>query len=105
MSLPIDQLLKTVVRERATDLRLSPGQPPGVILRGRTITLDTKQLTPADTHEVMQSITPERNQQEFRDIGTTNFKFAFSQEARFEVNASSQDGGVALVFRRIPNEW
>jgi twitching motility protein PilT len=104
-TLQIDKLLETVVREKASDLHITTGQPPVVRLHGRMIKLDTKVLEPEDTVGLMKSITPERNQQELQEVGGTDFGFAFGKKARFRVAVFKQRGHIALVLRRIPNEF
>lgn len=105
MSIQIDKLLETVVRERVSDLHISTGQPPVVRLSGRMQRLDTKSLLPEDTVALMKSITPERNQQELQERGGTDFGFAFGDKARFRVAVFKQRGHIGMVLRRIPNEF
>lgn len=45
----IDKLLETVVRERASDLHITTGQPPVVRTGGHMIKLETKSLEAEDT--------------------------------------------------------
>jgi twitching motility protein PilT len=101
----IDKLLETVVREKASDLHISTGQPPVVRLHGHMVRLETKSLDPEDTVSLMKSITPERNQQELQEAGGTDFGFAFGDKARFRVAVFKQRGHIGLVLRRIPNEF
>lgn len=103
--LQIDKLLDTVVREKASDLHITTGQPPVVRLGGRMVKLETKSLEPEDTVSLMKSITPERNQQELQEVGGTDFGFAFGDKARFRVAVFKQRGHIGLVLRRIPNEF
>jgi twitching motility protein PilT len=51
----------------------------------------------------MKSITPERNQQELQEEGTTDFGFAYGDNARFRVSVFRQRGDLAIVLRQIPN--
>ena len=104
-SLQIDKLLETVVRDRASDLHISCGQPPALRAGGRLVRLETKVLTPEDTTNLMKSITPERNQQELQERGGTDFGFAFGDKARFRVAVFKQRGMISMVLRRIPNEF
>jgi len=101
----IDKLLETVVRERASDLHITTGQPPCVRMHGHLMRLETKVLEPEDTVSLMKSITPERNQQELQEVGGTDFGFAFGDKARFRVAVFKQRGQIAMVLRRIPNEF
>lgn len=105
MTIQIDKLLETVVRERVSDLHITTGQPPVVRLSGVMQRLDTKSLEPEDTVALMKSITPERNQQELQEMGGTDFGFAFGKQARFRVAVFKQRGHIGMVLRRIPNEF
>lgn len=98
----IDKLLSAQVKQGASDLHITVGQPPVLRLHGRMQKLKTKVLEPADTMALMKSITPERCQQEFQETGSTDFGFAFGDQARFRVSVFRQRGNVALVLRQIP---
>ena len=104
-SLQIDKMLETVVRERASDLHITTGQPPVLRAGGHMVRLETKTLTADDTTGLMKSITPERNQQELQEMGGTDFGFAFGDKARFRVAVFKQRGHIGMVLRRIPNEF
>jgi len=98
----IDKLLSAQVKQGASDLHITVGQPPVLRLHGRMQKLKTKVLEPADTMGLMKSITPDRCQQEFQESGSTDFGFAFGDQARFRVSVFRQRGHVALVLRQIP---
>lgn len=104
-TLQIDKMLETVVRERASDLHITTGQPPVLRMGGHMVRLETKTLTAEDTVGLMKSITPERNQQELQEVGGTDFGFAFGDKARFRVAVFKQRGHIGMVLRRIPNEF
>jgi twitching motility protein PilT len=101
----IDKLLETVVKEKVSDLHIVVGQPPVVRLGGHMVRLETKDLEPDDTVALMKSITPERNQQELQETGSSDFGFAFGDKARFRVSVFKQKGRISIVLRRIPNEF
>lgn len=98
----IDKLLGAVVKQGASDLHITVGQPPVLRLSGRMQKLKTKVLEEADTMGLMKSITPDRCQQEFQETGSTDFGFAFGEQARFRVSVFRQRGKVAMVLRQIP---
>lgn len=100
----VDKLLSATVKQGASDLHITVGQPPVLRLHGRMQRLKTKVLEPADTTSLMKSITPERCQQEFQETGSTDFGFAFGEAARFRVSVFRQRGNVAMVLRQIPVE-
>jgi twitching motility protein PilT len=99
----IDRLLETCVRVDASDIHLHVGRPPVLRMSGRLRSLETKVLDPDDTMALMKSITPERNQQEFQEEGTTDFGFAFGDKARFRVSVFRAKGNVSIVLRLIPS--
>jgi twitching motility protein PilT len=99
----IDKLLHAVIKQGASDLHITTGQPPVLRLDGHMRRLETKVLGPEDTMGLMKSITPERCQQELQEVGSTDFSFAFGELARFRVAVFKQRGHVAMVLRQIPN--
>jgi len=98
----IDKLLSAQVKQGASDLHITVGQPPVLRLHGRMQKLKTKVLDAGDTMGLMKSITPDRCQQEFQETGSTDFGFAFGDQARFRVSVFRQRGNVAIVLRQIP---
>ncbi len=100
----IDKLLSATVKQGASDLHITVGQPPVLRIHGRMQKLKTKVLDSGDTMSLMKSITPDRCQQEFQETGSTDFGFAFGTAARFRVSVFRQRGNVALVLRQIPVE-
>src|ERR1700685_2466054 len=104
-TIQIDKLLETVVKEGASDLHITTGQPPCLRRHGRLVRLETKVLGPEDTTSLMKSITPERNQQELQEVGGTDFGFAYGDKARFRVAIFKQRGHIALVLRQIPRDF
>ena len=100
----IDKLLSAQVKQGASDLHITVGQPPVLRIHGRMQKLKTKVLDSGDTMGLMKSITPDRCQQEFQETGSTDFGFAFGDQARFRVSVFRQRGDVAIVLRQIPLE-
>lgn len=99
----IDKLLQAAVKQGASDIHITVGQPPVFRLHGRMRQLDTKSLTPEDTVSLMKSISPERCQRELQESGSADFGFAFSDLARFRVSVFRQRGNISMVLRQIPN--
>lgn len=103
-SMQIDRLLDTVVKNGASDLHLTVGRPPSLRLHGSIRSLATKVLDSDDMVSLMKAITPERNQQELQEEGTTDFGFAYGEAARFRVSVFRQRGDLAICLRQIPNK-
>ncbi|MCA9279087.1 MAG: type IV pilus twitching motility protein PilT [Phycisphaeraceae bacterium] len=102
-SMQIDRLLDTVVKNGASDLHLSVGRQPTIRHHGRLKNLQTKVLESDDMVGLMKAITPERNQQELQEEGTTDFGFAYGTAARFRVSVFRQRGDLSIVLRQIPS--
>ena len=100
----IDKLLEACVKQGASDIHITVGQPPVFRLHGRMRKLETKVLDPDDTVALMKSITPDRCQRELQEQGTTDFGFAFGDKARFRVSVGKQRGSIYMVLRQIPND-
>ena len=100
----IDKLLQACVKQGASDIHITTGQPPVFRLHGRLRRLETKVLEPDDTVGLMKSIAPERCQRELQETGSSDFGFAFGALARFRVSIFKQRGQIAMVLRQIPND-
>ncbi len=99
----IDRVLETCIKRGASDIHLVTGRPPVLRLHGGLRSLETKVLEADDTAALMKSITPDRNQQELQEEGSTDFGFAFGDKGRFRVAVFRQRGDISLVLRLIPN--
>ena len=104
MAILIDKLLQACIKQGASDIHITVGQPPVFRLHGRLRRLETKTLEPDDTVALMKSISPDRCQQELQEKGGSDFGFAFGDLARFRVSIFKQRGNVAMVLRQIPND-
>lgn len=100
----IDKLLQACVKQGASDIHITVGQPPVFRLHGRMRKLETKVLEPEDTVSLMKSIAPERCQRELQEAGSADFGFAFGDQARFRVSIFKQRGNIAMVLRQIPTD-
>jgi twitching motility protein PilT len=100
----LNKLLQLVVDKRCSDLHLTVGIPPTIRLHGHLRPLNTPPLTPDDTVAFMKAITPERCQTELKEKGSTDFGFAYQNQARFRVGAYQQRGNIGMALRLIPSK-
>ena len=96
----IDKLLSACVKQGASDLHITVGQPPVLRLHGRMQKLKTKVLEPADTLALMKSITPDRCQQELQETGSSRLRLRLRRRGplpRLDLPAARQrrDGAAA----------
>ena len=96
--LHIDRLLEACIKMGGSDLHLVVGRPPVLRISGSLRSLDTKVLGPDDTTSLMKSITPEKNQQELQEGGSTDFGFAFGDAGRFRTSVFRQRGNIKHFF-------
>ncbi|AQT68519.1 Twitching mobility protein [Anaerohalosphaera lusitana] len=100
----IDRLLEACIKMGGSDLHIVTGRPPVLRIRGRLRSLDTKVMDPDDTSALMKSITPDKNQQELQETGSTDFGFAFGDKGRFRTAIFKQRSHISMVLRLIPYE-
>jgi twitching motility protein PilT len=105
-TLQIDKLMGALVSMGGSDLHLAVGDKPMIRLHGRMKRLETKVLTPDDMVSLMKSVTPEKNQQELQESGTTDFAVGM-HESRFRVSIHrmqymDQANVIGIVMRLIP---
>ena len=103
MSISMTDLLQLMVDEGASDLHVEVGAPPMVRLHGELTPLELDSLTPEDTEAMVKSIASDEQMRSIQECGTSDFGFAFGDQARFRVSAFKQRGFFGTVLRQIPN--
>jgi len=101
----IDDLFRTMVQMKASDLHISVGSPPMVRHDGEIKHLPGRGvLAPADTERILMPIAPSRNVEEFKRRNDTDFAYEIAGLARFRCNLFRDRKGVGGVFRQIPTK-
>jgi twitching motility protein PilT len=99
----IDELLRLLVSQSASDLHLRCGEPPILRIHGEMKRLDDRPRLGNDELEAMlQSIMPERNRKEYAELNDTDYAYEIEGLARFRANAMRERKGAGAVFRVIP---
>ena len=99
---PMEDLLRLVLEEGASDLHLSVGTPPALRQHGRLVKLNTRPLTPEDTEKLARAITSDANFARVNESGTVDFGFSFRDKDRFRVSVYRQRGCITVALRIIP---
>ena len=99
---PMEDLLRLVVDEGASDLHVSVGAPPVVRIRGQLVKLELRPLTAEDTETLARAITSEANMQRVNEDGSVDFGFTFRGNNRFRVSVYRQKGALGIALRLIP---
>jgi twitching motility protein PilT len=101
----MEELLRTLVAMKGSDLHICAGSPPMVRHDGEIKTLpDRGPLGAADTEKLLWPIAPERNREEFKRRHDTDFAYEIQGLARFRCNFFMDRKGMGGVFRQIPNK-
>jgi twitching motility protein PilU len=100
----ISDLLATMATERASDLYLSHGAPPAIVVAGVQRFIGDKALTPIDTHAIAYSVMNDRQQKDFEATLEMNLGIAPAGIGRFRVNIYRQRNEIAIAIRYISTE-
>jgi len=100
----IADLLAFTVRNKASDLHLSAGEPPMVRVDGDIRRLDLDPLDRKQSAELVYSTMNDNQRATFENDLSIDFSYDIQGLARFRVNAYHQDRGVACAFRVIPEQ-
>ncbi|HVE78670.1 MAG TPA: type IV pilus twitching motility protein PilT, partial [Gemmatimonadaceae bacterium] len=99
----IDDLLRLMVKEGASDLHLRCGEPPILRTHGEMKRVPGREPLGSDLLEAMlRSIMPERNRREYGELNDTDYAYEIEGLARFRANAMRERKGAGAVFRVIP---
>ena len=99
---PMEDLLRLVLEEGASDLHLSVGTPPALRRHGRLVKLNTRPLTAEDTEKLARAITSDANFARVNEHGSVDFGFSYRDANRFRVSVYRQQGSIAVALRIIP---
>lgn len=100
----MDRLFRKMAEVGASDLHLSTSMPPLVRKDGRMKPLEgeNETLSAEAMKELLTSIMPTKNQEEFAKRKDTDFAYQIEDLARFRANIFMDRKGMGGVFRIIP---
>ena len=99
----ITQLLAFTMQNDASDLHLSPSNPPIIRAYGDLKRVKVDPLESEDIRSMVYSIMTEDQRTEFERDMEIDFSIALGDKARFRVNCYTTRKGTAAVFRTIPS--
>ena len=102
MSLDLQDLLKTMIENDATDLHLTTGTPPQIRVYGRLVPLDLPPLAGTDTKRLAYSVLTDTQKHRFEEEHELDFSFGIKGLSRFRGNLFLQRGMVGAAIRTIP---
>jgi twitching motility protein PilT len=103
--LKIDDLLRFMVEQGASDLHLKPMRPPLVRLNGKLLPLKWEALRPETIPRMLDSILSERLKKILDEQLAVDFGYSMSGVSRFRASVFQQRGTRSAVFRRVPFDF
>ena len=100
----ITQLLAFSVKNGASDLHLSAGQPPLIRVDGDMRRVNMPEMEHKEVHSMIYDIMNDKQRKNYEEKWEVDFSFEIPGVARFRVNAFNQNRGAAAVFRTIPSK-
>ena len=102
----MNALFHKMAQVGASDLHLSVSMPPLVRKDGKIMQFECGEttLTPDTMRELLTSIMPARNQEEFAGRSDSDFAYEIPGLARFRANIFADRKGMGGVFRIIPTK-
>jgi len=100
----ITQLLAFAVKNKASDLHISAGEPPLIRVDGDMRRINMPELEHKEVHGMVYDIMNDKQRKSYEEHWETDFSFEIPGVARFRVNAFNQNRGAAAVFRTIPSK-
>lgn len=106
MKARMDALFQQMAAIGASDLHMSVSMPPMVRKDGRMAVLqcNEQKLTPETMKQLLTSIMPDKNQEEFARRHDSDFAYEIPNLARFRANIFMDRKGMGGVFRIIPTK-
>ena len=104
-SLNIDDLLRFMVKQQASDLHLKPMRPPLMRMNGKLLPLKAEPLKPDVIPKLLEAIIPERLNEALETQLAIDFGYSLPGVSRFRASVFQQRGTRSAVFRRVPFDF
>lgn len=104
MGVSLNQLLKAVVDQNASDLHLVAGSVPCLRVNGRIVRIKSDRLGPVEVKEMCYTLLSDKQKASFEEKKELDFSFGVKKLSRFRCNMSYHMGTVSGVFRKIDHK-
>lgn len=98
----LSEMLRTMVKERASDLHLVVGMPPQFRIDGQLIPFGEEKLTPETCRELVYSILGDDQKNKLEENKELDTAFGIKDLSRFRVNVYYDRNCIACAIRTIP---
>lgn len=103
-TIPMEDLLRLMVDENASDLHLTVGAPPVLRMNGSLVKLEVTPLDEKDVEDLARSVASEYTMNQVNEVGSADFAISFAKKNRYRVNVYRQKGVMGLAARLIPSD-
>ncbi|UCF67238.1 MAG: Flp pilus assembly complex ATPase component TadA, partial [Acidobacteriota bacterium] len=100
--LRLDQLLRIVARQEASDLQLKPRRPPLMRIHGKLIPIPSEPFEPDSLDRLLVGLLSPMHRRALEDKRSVEFGYSLPGFSRFRVTVFSQRGTLAASFHRVP---
>ena len=100
----LDDLLRLMTDQGASDLHLKPTRPPLIRITGRLSAIDEEPVKPEDLRSMLETVLLPHQRARLDERMSVDFGYGVHGLARFRANIYYQRGTLAAAFRRIPYE-
>lgn len=100
----VSELLLFAVKEGASDLHLSAGEPPIIRIHGDMRKLELPPISKEEMRRMIYDILNDHQRKTFEETLDMDFSFSLGEHGRFRVNLFLHHRGIGAVFRTIPNK-
>jgi twitching motility protein PilT len=107
----LDDLLRFMVKQEASDLHLKPMRPPLLRLKGKLIPLKGEPIKPDAMDRLLRTLLSDKQTEILEDRRCVEFGYSVPGMSRFRGTIYYQRGTLGGVFRRVPfafptlDEW
>ena len=100
----LDQFLKIVVAQGASDLHIGEGQPPKIRTHGDIMPIRSELISHEEAARMLSEVCGPENWEIFQQHGDLDFAYQMDKDSRFRTNYFKQSNGYAAAFRLIPTK-
>lgn len=100
----MDELLKLVVKKKASDLHITAGAQPQLRIDGELVKVDDEIITPEKSKRLTYSLLSQDAIKKFEKELELDMSLGIKGLSRFRLNVYQQRGAVGIAIRRIPYE-
>jgi twitching motility protein PilT len=104
MSIDLNALLKTMVKNKASDLHVRSGGQSYVRVDGNIKPIEKSEMSATEIRSIAYSCMSEKAKKDFEQNGEADFAYMQNQYGRFRFNVFQQNGKTCLAIRHIPTD-